>query len=154
MLPWRLWFRLSPCAALLAATARVWRLERTGGMGDVSSARSRAAGWYIWRTGTGRARKDGVPLGGRAIPRAGTDGAGKPGRWTEWFPFFITARGHGPIGWVVSGLVLLDGSCVRATHARTRLTRLRRDDDDDWRVEAGPCLTWMGFWFGFPSTPE
>jgi len=54
-------------------------------------------------------------------------------------------------GAVVSGPVLLDGSRVRATHARTRVTRLRRDDRRG-RQEAGPCLTWMGFcfWSGFP----
>lgn len=106
-----------------------------------------------WESGTGRAlalgvqgkmavsgarRARAVSLGERAIPPARIDGADKPGRTTEWFPFFIIkARAMDMMDQWFGGF--RSGSawrqlCPRHARTRTRVTRLHRDEDDRRRV--------------------
>ena len=71
----------------------------------------------------------------RAIPRACIDGRSRQtGKENGVASILYYGKGPWTNGAVVSGLVLLDGSRVRATHARTRVTRLHRDEDDRRRV--------------------
>lgn len=108
-------------------------------MGDLSSARTRTAEQYIWRAGSqglgGRSRwackerwrgglwgARAVSLGELAIPPARIDGADKPGRTTEWFPFFIIkTRGHGHDGpmvrWLPARFCLAAAVSAPRTHA-------------------------------------
>ena len=124
-----------------------------GGLGLVPGAVSGQGKMAVWRE-TSRS------LCGRAIPRAGTD-ADKPGRRTEWLPFFITAKGHGPmVGWFSGHGSAWRQPCPRhVTQARTRGgdSATPRRPTRTTTGGAGPCLTWMGFGSGtleFPSTQE
>jgi hypothetical protein len=145
--------------ALLAALqecrerTRDWR-GRDGRFELSSDANCGAVYMAGWESGTGRAFALGVQavsLGERAIPPARIDGADKPGRTTEWFPFFIIkARAMDMMDQWFGGF--RPGSAWRQLCPRHARTPGDSAAPRRGRQEAGPCLTWMGGSSGFPST--
>jgi len=114
----------------------VWRLERRPGWtvcaqlgGDLRAGIYGGVGLAGRRARAGGerelsgARETSRSAGGQYRAPALTDGADKPGRRTEWLPFFITTRGHGPmVRWFPSRFCLThagDSAAPRRTTGTT-----------------------------------